>query len=295
MASTPDIAKTLIEDFDRHQSITIERAVSHAIAKLDGVSEDEAALLAETKASAVFGALSSMDPRDLPFEFSMRSANRLVGKQRERPDEPEEARAARGRLHLVTPYLDALIALGDRCFEFVCAATLRLAGASESLATGVGDEGGIDIYGRIPIRPASGLIQRSVLATSILERDLLFFGQSKCIGRTADVQRGFITQFNADVDHCRQKYEGVARKPSNRVPESYYRTGETCLKVFLTTGTFAPGAITFAKASDIAIVKGRELAEFLLFHGVGLASDESDPRIDPDLIAAWAGWKTGTP
>jgi hypothetical protein len=290
MASVPEIANLIIKDFDRRNSITVERAATQAIVALDGVSVSEAAALAESKASAVLGALAAMDPRELPFELSMRASNRLIGKERVRPDDTEEARTVRGRLHLVAPFVEALLQLGDRCFEFVSAATMRLAGAVESVPTGSGDEGGIDFYGRIPIRPASPLVERSVLATSILERNLLFLGQSKCVGSSVEIQRSVITQFNSDVEYCRQKYEGVSRKPSNRVPEAYYRTGETCLKIFITTGKFAPGAVNFASASDMATVNGRQLAEFLIFHGVGIRVDEDSAVVDPDLIANWARW-----
>ena len=188
MATVQDIAREIVSDFDRYESTTVERAAARAIAKLDLVSEMEASIRAEAKSGAILLALGDFDARALPFEFSDRSPHRLIGKQRERSADSDDARRIRKRLHLVPEYLKAIVKLGDRCFEFVSAASLTLAGASESFATEAGDEGGIDIYGRLPIRPASATVPSSILATSILERDLLFFGQSKCIGIKAEVR-----------------------------------------------------------------------------------------------------------
>lgn len=288
MATPSDIARHVIDNFDQRGSTTLLRAATAAIVDLDHVTPAEAAAEAETRLIAVLRQLETFEPRFLPFEFSMRMVGRLIGKQRPRANEDAAAATARRRLELSSTYLEALVALGDRVFEFVCAAAMRLAGASAAFTTEPGDEGGIDFYGRIAIRPSQSGIAPTALSTSLIERQLLFVGQSKCVGPGASVDRATISQFNGDVTALLGKYEGNPRPPSHRVPESYYRSSETCLKVFITTGDFASGARTFGDASDVQLVNGSMLVQFLLYHGIGVVEVDGTRSIEPAAIDAWA-------
>ena len=61
--------------------------------------------------------------------------------------------------------------------------------------------------------------------------------------------------------------------PSHRVPDDFYRRGEICIRVFITTADYTGPAAGEAGSNDIFLVHGRELAEFLVMHRVGLVQD----------------------
>lgn len=289
MASVTQLAQYLIDDFVPTSVGRVDLLIAAALTSRD-VPKWEAASEAEARASAVLAYLHSLDPKSLPFEFSLNDDRRVIGKQRPRPDEPDEATRARRHLHLTDAYLAALRELGPQDFEFACAAAMGLAGASEANAIGAGDEGGIDVYGRIPVRGPSHAIPDTVITSSILNRDLLFLGQCKCLAPGGTVSRDKVSQFHADVEACLAKYEGIERKPKHRVPDSFYRRGEACLKVVFTTGLFERGARGFAEHFDIILVDGRDLGQFLLYNQVALDdTDPDDPRVDVRALRAWAG------
>ena len=98
-------------------------------------------------------------------------------------------------------------------------------------------------------------------------------------------------QYLLDSGMTREEYEWFGRnqvKANCAMGNDYYLTNETCLKLFFTTGVFAPGAQNFAKAFDIVAIGGTALVQFLLYHEIGIAGG-AEPRVDPEMIAAWAG------
>lgn len=167
--------------------------------------------------------------------------------------------------------LNHLTTITPNEFEIVSAAALLLAGAREMHALCTGDEGGIDCYGRLEIRPRSQLVPDRIIHTTILPKELLVLVQAKRYRQDTVIGRPEIQKFKAQIADCLDKYEGNDRPPSHRVPESYYHRREPHMGVFVTTATFAETARECVEASGIVLVTGIQLAQFLAFHRVGRA------------------------
>ncbi len=163
---------------------------------------------------------------------------------------------------------------------------MRLSGAKEAFAICSGDDGGIDTYGRLPIRLSDPNVRNGLLRTAILEKEILFLGQCKC--QTPSINPGDIDGFQGATDACLKKYEGNLHPPSHRVPETYYRRQEMCIKVFFTTSDYSTRALSKADSLDITYIDGKQIAEFLIYHGIGLASGIDGMIVNHADLLAWA-------
>ena len=150
-----------------------------------------------------------------------------------------------------------------------------------------GDEGGIDFYGRLVVRPPAGKVEPGILYTTILPKEVLIFGQAKRYMRSQRIGRPDIQTFKGQVEECLEKYPGNVRPPSHRVPNSYYERGEPHLGVFVTTAMFAETAAGSAFASGIILVAGTRLAQFLVHHRVGIRCEGDSYEFDREMFVAW--------
>ena len=243
---------------------------------------------ASEKARKVLSLLRSRDPNDLPFEFSDRHSDRLVGKQRVRVGDSAETLAARQGYSLVPEMLKALYEGGDCAFERLCAALMLLSGAKEAFAGCTNDDGGIDIYGRIQLRLSDEYVRSGILQTAILQKSLLLLGQCKCHQPEKLIEPSDLREFSGAVNDCLNQYEGNHQPPSHRVPPSYYRRGETCIPVFFTTASFSDRASAVARSNDITLVDGKNVAQFLIYHRVAVATHvDGSVGIDAAALAPW--------
>ena len=280
------VASVLTSTFDPGEATTLERAVIRAAVSL-GMDDAAAAEQAPRLVPRVRAALVGANQTALPFEILDGPRVRLVGKARRRPDDSSADRLIRARIHLKDALSTAVFNLGHQTFESICSRVMTASGASESFVTEAADEGGVDFYGRIAIRPASGDIRSGLATTTLFDRGILFLGQSKCVQPGTSIQRDDIQKFAGQVDDCVRQYEGFRQKPAHRVPEKYFRRGETHLSVYMTTGRFTGPATSAADASDVILVDGEAIAEFLLFVGAGIA-EVDEPHVDPTMLRAWA-------
>ena len=165
---------------------------------------------------------------------------------------------------------------------------MRLSGALDAVAICAGDEGGIDIYGRIALRTREINILPDLIETSLLHTPpLLFLGQCKCERLDSRIGRPKIVEFQGSVSACLDKYSGNSRPPSNRVPENYYERSETCVRIVFTTASYAEPASAFAKSVGIFIVDGQQIAQFMLRHKIGLVADHLQWRVDKKTLMNW--------
>lgn len=288
MPTIHEIAEWIIESYDGSQTTNVER-ICEAVLRSHGINRFAASTEAGEKASKVLTLLRSMDASSLPFEFSERDPRRLIGKQRIRKDDTPETVAARQALHLVPQMIEVIYSLGDCLFEKICAAMMRLSGADQAFAGCASDDGGIDIYGRIPLRLGNANIQKGILQTAFLRKPLLFLGQCKCYKPDSYIRPEDIEQFHGSINSCMRHYEGNPHPPSHRVPAEYYRREETCIFVFFTTASFTEKAQTAAASHDIMLVNGKELAEYLIHHRIALVSTyEGIQVIDSAQLEPWA-------
>jgi hypothetical protein len=288
MLSARELERLLIERFDESQSLPLSRTLS-ALIEASGVEKFEAAEQAEKMARSVKRLLEARLPNELPFEFGNSDPMRLIGKRRVRTGENEQTRFARMARPLVASLHDALCECSDEDFETVCAAALVESGASKMTATCSGDDGGIDIYGRLPLRAPDENLPPGVLETTLLPHELLVLGQCKRFHRDARIGRPELQKFLGAVSDCLKQYEGNVRPPTRRVPESYYRREEPCIKVFLTTADYADTSLGEAQANDVVLVAGQKLAQFLIARRTGIESDQSTglPAFKPAVFQAW--------
>ncbi len=287
MASIQDIAAWIVESFDSRATLTIEEAIEKVL-RDRGAPRFAASIDAAEKATRVSALLRSISPETLPFEFSESHENRLIGKQRTRRGDSPETRAARERFALVPPMQAAVYNCGFEYFEKLCAKLMVLSGAAEALTTGPTDDGGIDIYGRIPLRLRDSNIREGLLYTTFLNQPLLFLAQCKCDIATSSIGRPKIDAFSASVDSCLRKYEGNKHPPLQGVPLPYYRTQETCVRVFFTTADYSDEAQGAAESQDIILVNGRQVADFLVYRGVALTVlDDGSQDVDESLLKTW--------
>lgn len=287
MTSVQELAEWVIECFDPTKTTTVERICEEAL-RLHGIKPFAADTEANEKAARVLALLRAKEPENLPFEFSDTAPNRLIGKQRIRPGDSPETIAARKGLALLPDMAAAIYERGDCTFEKLCAAVMVLSGALEAFAGCASDDGGIDVYGRLPLRLTDERINAGILHTAILRRSLFFLGQCKCINTTSALGPEDIRQFYGAVEDCRAKYEHNAKPPSHRVPESYYQRGEVSISVFFTTGTFTSKAQAAAEADGVILITGRQIAQFLILHRVAVVAHGETLAVDAAALDKWA-------
>lgn len=284
--SPRELAERLIAGFDRTTEIGLARALI-AIFRADGFGKFESDESAYTVERAVLEELERHNPEDIPFRLS-EGGRRLVGKARVGQQDSPDVIFARCAESIAVPLLSSMLALDPSDFEVVCAAAVRLSGGYDMRALCTGDEGGIDFYGRLEVRQRSDRIPAGILYTTILPRNLLVLGQAKRYPSDSKIGRPDIQKFKGQLDDCLRKYEGNARPPTHRVPESYYKRNESFLGVFATTGSFAGPAITSAESNGIVLVTGRQLAHFLAFQRVGIVEQQQNGfQFDGNEFARW--------
>lgn len=286
MATVQEIANWVVAAFDMRESVKLD-ALMERVLQQHGVPRFAASSEAIAKADKVLAELQSRRPQDLPFDFHGPNEYRLVGKQRSRPSDSHATAEVRGRLALLTPMLETVYACGDITFEKICAGLMHLSGASDAHATCSVDDGGIDVYGRLPLRLPDAGIGDNLIGTCLLDRKYLFLGQCKCYAPTVNIGRPDITDFHGATESCLSQYDGNHRPPSHRVPSSFYRKNETCFRLYFTTAGYTDTAVGAANALDIILISGRQIAEFLVYHRIGLP-DNGNGTISQDTLVTWA-------
>ena len=294
MASAQEIASWVVESFDPKDTCTVERVVEKVLCT-HGTSVFDAPEEAERKAGAVLGVLQKMQREELPFDISDRDGRRLVGKQRLLTNDTQETKELKARLNLIAEMRVEIPKLGHQAFEKVCAGLMRLSGAKDAFAQCANDDGGIDVYGRLPIRLSDPKVSGGLLRSIILEKSVLFLGQCKC--QSGDIGPGEINDFHGAAADCLRQYEGNLNPPSHRVPASYYRRQEMCICVFFTTADYTEKAVTKATSLDITLVNGRQIAEFLVYHKIGITylDAASTYLIEPPALSDWLATMPATP
>jgi hypothetical protein len=285
ITSPSELADRLVAGFDRHAEVRLDHALIKLLRNL-GLERFRSEEIAWKVEDVVTRLLQERQPEDLPFRLCD-GGKRLVGKARIGVRDNAETAFAKNAEALSSQLLNSLLGLTPDDFEVVSAASMVLSGAQEMKALCTGDEGGIDFYGRLPIRQPSALIPKGLIHTTLLPKELLVLGQAKLYQRHARVGRPDIQQFKGQVQDCMKQYEGNPRPPTHRVPESYYRRDEPFLGVFVTTASFAETATTCVEASGIVLIPGVPLSQFLAFHHVGIRQDEKGFRFDQNEFDLW--------
>lgn len=285
------IADMVVSTFDGKRVMTVEQAVIRGF-QLQGLTEAEAIDRAPDKiVSAVLRCLQAYQQdktKSLPFYISDNNSNKLIGKARQRRSDTEATAQLRSSLHLEDDLHDAVYRLGDCNFERLVARLMLLAGASEANAGCTNDDGGIDVWGRIPLLCKRPDVPSGILPFTIIDTPLLFLGQCKCYA--PNVQHGpeVIRSFASAVRSCIGKYANNNLPPNNRVPDAYYRLGESVLSLFFSTATFSDKAEAQAYSEHIYLVDGRKIARYLLLHQVGISQGIASPYVDAAALEAWA-------
>lgn len=268
------------------ESVKLDALIERVLQQ-QGVSRFAASSEAIAKTDKVLAELQSRRPQDLPFDFHGANEYRLIGKQRTCPTDSPRTAEVREQLPLLMPMLEAVCACGNLIFEKICAGLMHLSGTSNAYATCSTDDGGIDIYGRLPLRLPDVGVNQNIISTHLLDKKYLFLGQCKCYSPTMRIGRPDLENFWGAVAHCLSQYEGNYHPPSHRVPSSFYRKNETCICLFFTTADYTDTAIGAANAMDIILINGRQIAEFLIYHKIGL-SDEGNTSVNLASLKTWA-------
>ncbi len=283
--SPSELVDRLVAGFDRHAEVRLD----HALIKLlrgSGLERFRSEEIAWKIEDVVARLLQERQPEDIPFRLCD-GGKRLVGKARMGVRDNADTAFARNAEALAGELLNTLLDLTPNDFEVVSAASMVLSGGQEMKALCTGDEGGIDFYGRLPIRQPSATIPQGLIHTTLLPKEVLVLGQAKLYQRQVRVGRPDIQLFKGQVQDCMQQYAGNQRPPSHRVPESYYNRDEPCLGVFVTTASFAETATACVEASGIVLIPGVKLSQFLAFHHVGIVQDDKGFRFDQNDFAVW--------
>jgi hypothetical protein len=283
--SPRELADNLIAGFDRRAEVRLDHALIELLCK-SGLGRFGASENAWKVEGAVLRLLEERPPEDLPFRLSD-GGKRLVGKARISACDNPETIFARHAERLSDHILKALLKLTTDDFEVVSAASMMLSGAREMKALCTGDEGGIDFYGRLEIRPPASNIPTGLMHTTVLPKELLVLGQAKRYQLNARIGRPEIQLFKGQLRDCLKKYEGNQCPPSHRIPDSYYKRDEPFLGVYVTTASFAETADECVYASGIVLVPGTRLSQFLAFHRVGIVEDEGSYRFDENKFSLW--------
>lgn len=286
MTAPAALADWLSREFDPRQSKRLDEASADALRAAGATESTIADSLTTGFLASILGHLRKRDPDLLPFDISDTRPIRLVGKERPRPGDTEKVEEIRPLLRLQEEMLDAVYNLGHQIFERICAAIMLVSGASRSVALTSQKEGGIDLYGRIPLRMHDPEIPADLLKTTLTRQDLFFLGQCKCIKPISSIDRPELQKFAQQVRDCRDKYEGNPKPPPKRVPSSEYRKNETTLSLYFTTGMFTADAIGQAEASDIRLIDGPHLAQLLIYHRVGIGPGGGGIQVN--AVCEWA-------
>jgi hypothetical protein len=282
-----DIADEIVRNFDRNSSKKVYEAICDVLLS-KGYADSEASELAENCENQVFNHLEKQTPTELPFDFSIRGRNiRLIGKSRIRRDDKPETIYARTVSPFISEMRKTMAKMHYDDFETLCAASLRLAGATEAFALRTHDEGGIDFFGRIPLRNQSENIPETLLRTALVKQPLLILGQAKRIDPNSCIGRPEIQKFSQQVRECLAKYPDNPDPPKKRVPSNYYTQNEPCLPIFITTASFS-GRVTNADyPNGILLIEGQELAEFILARRIGIIKDKDGLAFSGVLMSQW--------
>jgi len=266
--------------------MSVEQALSEAL-QLGGVAKAKAEATACDEGANVLREIDRRRPEELPFRFGNSDPQRLIGKERIAKRDTRKTVTAKRVWATAKPLLNHLTSISPKDFEIVCAACLTLAGGKKTHALCTGDEGGIDFYGRLPVRGPDTAVSSGLVYTTILPKALLVLGQAKCLACDARIGRPEIQKFKGQIDDCIKKYEGNKRPPSHRVPESFYDRGEPCLGLFVTTASFAETAEGATASSGVHLVDGTRLAQFLVYHRVGVELEVTDARFSHEAFSVW--------
>jgi len=213
--------------------------------------------------------LEQIQPEMLPFELSVQRPERLVGKRRPRVGDSPETKALRERLNTIDGLVEIVASMDDNAFEYLCAAIIVRNGASDANVTAHSDDGGIDVFGRLPVLVGDSRIPRGLARTTLDVRDILFLCQAKRYGRQQTIGRDELQKFAGQSRDCLTAYRNIERKPSHRVPASYYVEEELCLTLFMTSASFSRQARSYADGVNMVLADGRLIAELLVVWGVG--------------------------
>lgn len=268
------------------ESIKLDALIERVLQQ-HGVARFAASAEAIAKTDKVLTELQSRRSQDLPFDFHGSNEYRLIGKQRTRPTDSAAATTIRERLPLITEMLDAVYACGNVMFEKICAGLMHLSGASDAHATCSADDGGIDVYGRLPLRNPDATLSQNLIGTCLLNKRYLFLGQCKCYSLATRIGRPELDSFHGATEHCLSQYEGNHRPPSHRIPSTFYLKNESCIRLFFTTADYSDTAIGAANAMDIILINGKQIADFLIYHNIGL-SGSSEITLDQEQLIEWA-------
>jgi restriction endonuclease Mrr len=286
MSLTPrEIASSIISNFDRSATVKVRDAVAQVL-RGTGVNRYEVYEIADKMSPAVIENFQSVRPEELPFRLGDRDSTRLVGKLRSRFGDSVETATARRAAMFVEQMLESLLSLHHVKFETLSALSLRLAGADEAYALGTRDEGGIDIFGRIQVGTRKQ-IERGLIETNLLQRDkgVLFLGQ--CKRYQANIGRPEIQKFAEAVRECISKYKGNPKPPFQRVDPSYYKEGELCIPLFITTSTFTQPAEGAASSQSLFTITGRKLSEFLCSKMIGIVRENDRYQFSKEALTKW--------
>lgn len=166
ITSPSELADRLVAGFDRHAEVRLDRALIKLLRNL-GLERFKSEEIAWKVEDVVARLLRERQPEDLPFRLCD-GGKRLVGKARIGVRDNAETAFAKNAEALASQLLNILLALTSDDFEVVSAASMVLSGAQEMKALCTCDEGGIDFYGRLPIRQPSALIPKGLVHTTLL-------------------------------------------------------------------------------------------------------------------------------
>jgi len=281
-----DLAKKIIDRFDPKSSRKIEELLTE-IFREEGFGRYESEIKATEYCNSVLNVLKEFRFEELPFEFSLKYQSRLVGKLRKRKKETQETYLARQMWQFSDQVLKAILKKDDKFFEILCAACLKLSGANEAYALCSSDEGGIDIFGRIPLAPDLYKIKSGILETNLLKFNILFLGQCKRYKLDNKIGPRDIREFKTAVKDCLDKYDENSNPPSHKIPEKFYIKGESCIPIFMTTSDYSASASGVAKSSSIFLINGRQIAEFLSSKMVGIIYQNKKYHFNKDKFYFW--------
>ena len=293
MTALKDLAKKIIASFDPKSSIKIAEVLAE-ILQTEGFNKYESHVEAERLKFSVLAIFrNQFRPEELPFDFGSSDPTRLVGKVRRRKSDTPETFSVRQLWRFSGNVLNAILEKDITWFEILCAACLIESGAKEAYALCSGDEGGIDLFGRIPIGRKLIGVTPGILETNLFRANILFLGQCKRYTPRSKVGPRDIRDFMDGVTDCLKKYEGNPRPPSHRVPCSYYRKGELCIPIFLTTADYSDKSAGKAESSSLIIINGRQISEFICSKKIGFILEDDRCRFDKNLLYSWIQQKSG--
>lgn len=291
MTAPKELAKKIIASFDPRSSRKIGEALAEILQR-EGFGKYEAYIEADRLSLPVLSVLKETRLEELPFDFGLSDPMRLVGKARKRKSDTQETILVRELWRFSGQVLDAIYERDKSCFEILCAICLKLSGAREAYALCSRDEGGIDLFGRIPIGHELPGVVSGIVETNLLRGNILFLGQCKRYNPVSEVGPGEIRDFIGAVNDCLRQYEGNLKPPSHRVPKSYYGRGEPCIPIFMTTADYSEKSKTLAQSNQIKLINGKHISEFICSRKVGFVLEGDSYQFDKNLFYSWLQQKS---